>query len=523
MENSIINKKTVLSIQQKLDIVKKLDAGVPISEIVGDYSVHPSTVRRIRRNCLALHRLGSLGAHVRRRKRLRKPRNEELENRLHTWFLQRKALGDPITDLLLQKQAQEMARQFKGSTEFKASMGWLAKFKNRHNIRLINIFGDKGSTDVAAAEDFAASFTHKLKEENIRYENVYKIDETGLTWKAIPMKQKQLKKDRVSFCLCSNATGTHKLTPLFIYKYKNPRALKNMRNQLPVVFKTQKRAWVDRTVFRDWYENYFKPAVRKQQLESGRIGKVFLLVNNCQDHKFNQSEYEEDNCFRIVCFPSKTTSVLQPKNQGIIAKIKSSFRQKMLQRILSYPGGIQEFYQKYNIKDCINFLHEAWTELTTTDIVNAWRRIIQTMPRVAPTTEEAIDPLEPQFEDMINAIIGEEPSQERVSVFLSTCDEAENNFSEAENNFYEDETDEAEEEDSGRHLWQEQENNNFSKPLDERCLEKEEEEEEYPLEDTRKKELEEAFHILTKHAEHESRFIQLTVANLQEHFLRRKK
>lgn len=551
MENGIINRKTSLSIQQKLDIVQKLDSGAPINQLADEYCIHPTTVRRIRRNGLTLHRLGNQGAQTRKRKRMRRPQNEELENRLYTWFLEQKAMGSTITDLLLQEQAQEMARQFAGATGFKASMGWLAKFKNRHDIRLVHTFDKKGTADVEAADEFAISFTRRMDEEDIQFENVYNMDETGLTWKAIPtktvvndneirMEGKKMKKDRVSFGLCANATGTHKLTPLFIHRFRHPRALKNAMNHLPVVFKTQKRAGMDRALFKDWYENHFKPAVKKRQLENGVVGKVFLLLDNCAGRKLEPSEYQEDDHFEIVFLPSNTSSILQPMDQGIIAKTKRSFRYKMLRRILSYPGGIQEFHQRYNIKDCIQFLHEAWTDVNAASIVNAWRGIIRTIPPVSPSMEET-DPLEPQLEDMIAAIIGEEPSQEKVSEFLSTCEEAEYK----EEIVSEEEMEEVNEEDDEQQLQQEeqentggqhqpevqgsndrneggQENNDCKEGVRTEQREEKEEVETDLREDMQRKELEESFNILIKHAVQEPRFIQLTVANLQEHFLKKK-
>ena len=557
-------KLTALSIQQKLDIAQKLDNGESVSALAMAYCVHPTTVRRIRRNKLALHQLDSKSVHIRRIKKVRKPKYDELENRLRTWFLERRVLGDTISDLRLQKKAMEMATQFAGTTGFKASRGWVAKFKNRQDIRLVNIYGEKGSADVAAAEEFTASFIRKIQEEDIQLENIYNMDETGLAWKAVPTKTlahgkeakisgKKVKKDRVSVGLCANATGTHKLTPLFVYKFENPRALKHVKNKLPVIFKSQKSAWVDQKVFADWYENHFKPAVRKQQLESGGSGKIFLLLDNFGRHQVEPSKCKTDK-FEIMFLPPNTTSILQPMDQGIIAKMKRSFRHKLLRRILDYPGGIQEFHRKYDLKDCINFVHEAWGDVEPINIANAWKKIMRNIPLGTPVTEEEpTDPLEAELGAMIGAIIEEEPTEQRLIEYLKTCEETET-LSVQEINDKENETqqeepleEEEEEEEEGKEEegGEEEEEEKVEKliveeeeePVGETEQEKEpvaetEQEEdikqenlheELSSEDWRIRHLQELFADFQMHTQDEPEFVKDTIVNLRNHFLRSKK
>jgi hypothetical protein len=68
-----------------------------------------------------------------------------------------------------------------------------------------------------------------LKEYSL--EDIFNCDETGLFWKMKPCQTisneqtsgKKQSKDRVMILLTCNATGSEKLTPLFIHKYENPR------------------------------------------------------------------------------------------------------------------------------------------------------------------------------------------------------------------------------------------------------------------------------------------------------------
>ena len=74
-------------------------------------------------------------------------------------------------------------------------------------------------------------------------EDIFNCDETGLFWKMRPnhtisngpVAETKQSKDCVTVLLTCNATGSEKMSPLFIHKYENPRALKNInKNTLPV-------------------------------------------------------------------------------------------------------------------------------------------------------------------------------------------------------------------------------------------------------------------------------------------------
>jgi hypothetical protein len=69
-------------------------------------------------------------------KRQRKPSHEALEVTLFEWYQQSRAQGVYLTDILVTDKALAIAREMGMSSDsFKASNGWLYKFKKRHSIR----------------------------------------------------------------------------------------------------------------------------------------------------------------------------------------------------------------------------------------------------------------------------------------------------------------------------------------------------------------------------------------------------
>ncbi|XP_046141564.1 jerky protein homolog-like [Osmia bicornis bicornis] len=424
-------KHTVLTMEQRLSVLKDLkESSQSVAAIAKKYSVDRSTIFRVARNAIKITPFEDESRQQKKRRTIKEPVFDELDRELVSWFIERRTLGDNVTDALLLEKAAELKDRLPSCSNFKVSHGWLAKFKARHDIRLVHIHGEQSSADTNAMKEFVETFTKLIEEENINLENVYNMDESGLVWKALPRKtlaQKgegnisgyKMKKDRITIAFCANALGTHKIKSLVIYKYKNPRAIKHCQETLPVIFKSQKNAWMDRTLFTDWFENYFKPAAKQHQQDKGLNGKIILLVDNCEAHKI-PSEIGNKDGFQIIYLPPNTTSILQPMDQGVIEKTKRSFRHYMLRRVLTYEGGVQEFYKEYTIKDCIEIVHSSWQDVTESNIRNSWNQLFQRETIPPLTEDENLDLLE-----TISQITGDDCLREGVLDYLSACEQAE--------------------------------------------------------------------------------------------------
>ena len=63
--------------------------------------------------------------------------------------------------------------------------------------------------------------------------------------------------ERLTIGLCTNALGTEKLNPIVIGKYGRPRFFKNINNtnNLGIIYRHNKSAWVTGTIFKQWITN----------------------------------------------------------------------------------------------------------------------------------------------------------------------------------------------------------------------------------------------------------------------------
>lgn len=109
---------------------------------------------------------------------------------------------------------------------FKASNGWLEKFKNRHAIVFRALCGESASVDSTTVEEWRRRLPTLI--DSYAMDDVYNADETGLFFKLLPDRSMVLSRDsckggkrskeRFTVLLCSNSSGTHKLKPLVIGK-----------------------------------------------------------------------------------------------------------------------------------------------------------------------------------------------------------------------------------------------------------------------------------------------------------------
>ncbi|XP_030765192.1 jerky protein homolog-like [Sitophilus oryzae] len=190
-----------------------------------------------------------------------------------------------------------ISKQFPETHRFTGSSGWLDRWKpGRYGVRQLNICGEKLFADVSSIEKFKQDFKKLIKDCGYTCDQIYNCDESGLNYKMLPsntLASRQEKsvpghkrsKERLTIMACSNASGKHKITLMVIGKSAHPRALKDISPKaLPVYYKSQKSAFVDATLFTNWFKEEFVPSVTKFLKRNGLPIKAILLMGNAPSH-----------------------------------------------------------------------------------------------------------------------------------------------------------------------------------------------------------------------------------------------
>ncbi|GBP33144.1 Tigger transposable element-derived protein 4 [Eumeta japonica] len=263
----------------------------------------------------------------------KKPKYEDLDQAILSWFHQQRQNNMPISGPLVKAKAEHFAEEL-GLAAFKASEGWLGKFKQRHHINY---------------EKYAPS-------------DIFNADEAGIFYKLTPDKTLKFKgekcvggklsKEHITVLVAANMDGTEKRKLMVIGKSKNPRCFKNI-TKLPVTYKANKSAWMTSQLFEE--------EVRKWDAElKGR--KILLLVDNCPAHPFISNLQE------LAFLPPNMTSVLQPMDQSVIKSLKGHYRRKLLMELVQSEGKTS-----VNMLHAVNFLSKAWEDVTPTTIQHSFR------------------------------------------------------------------------------------------------------------------------------------------------------
>ena len=227
-------KRTMLSINQKLEIINKLASGVPVSRICEQYDIKKQTVSDIKKNSERINKFALLcdvGNMNNERKKIRFAKNALLEEALMQWYIQQRSCGIPVRALELKTAAIKLGKYM--DTNVKASDGWLWRFKKRHGISNKQIYGDAMSSAVEEVEPFRQMFKDYMTAKNFSMFQIYNADETGLLWRTLPENTQAYNfdkntpgrkscKDRISALLCSNADGSHRLNPVIVGKSCKP-------------------------------------------------------------------------------------------------------------------------------------------------------------------------------------------------------------------------------------------------------------------------------------------------------------
>ncbi|XP_004431186.1 PREDICTED: jerky protein homolog [Ceratotherium simum simum] len=370
-------KRVVLTLKEKIDICTRLEKGESRKALMQEYNVGMSTLYDIRAHKAQLLRFfanSDCNKALEQRRTLHTPKLEHLDRVLYQWFLLKRAEGVPVSGPMLIEKAKDFYEQMQLTEPCVFSGGWLWRFKARHGIKKLDASSEKQVADHQAAEQFCGFFRSLTAEHGLSPEQVYNADETGLFWRCLPNPTLEggaapgakQSKDRLTVLMCANATGSHKIKPLVIGKGSGPRAFRGIQH-LPVAYKAQGNAWVDREIFSDWFRHIFVPSVKEHFRALGlpEDSKAILLLDNSRAHP-QESELVSDNIFTIF-LPAGVTSLIQPMDQGI--------RRDFMRHFINPPVTLQGFHPRYNVNDAIVNVACAWNAVPSDVFGRAWGKL----------------------------------------------------------------------------------------------------------------------------------------------------
>jgi len=412
-----------LTLGEKQEILNDLKSGVSGKSLAEKYGVGTSTISDIKTNrdkimgyvcslSVTVHPiltaikssryLAKCISTPKRKRTLRNPEYAEMEAELYKWFLSQRERHANVTTNILREKALQIYAKHSNDNKFIASKGWIARFKERYGIRQLKVSGEKLSSDSTAVMPFLQKFAEKMNELSLLPSQVYNADESALFWKLLPdhtlvhVKEtsapgRKTSKERVTFLICANGDGSHKLKMMVIGKAKNPRAFKDI--YIPVEYHSTKNAWMTSALFVQWFHESFVKQVRKFQKDNNLNGKALLLIDNAPSHASEAQLTSNDGEIVTMFLPPNCTPLLQPMDQNAIRLTKLYYRKSLLVHILAVEDDISNALKSINLKDAVFLLSSSWEKVQSDVIKKCWKKIFSysTEDNSAATNQESED------------------------------------------------------------------------------------------------------------------------------------
>ncbi|KAK8772455.1 hypothetical protein V5799_024302 [Amblyomma americanum] len=361
-------KRKRLTLDEKADIIHAVTSGQKKCDVAASHGIPASTLSTILKGKDDILRATSSG-NLSRKKTLKTTPQSKMEEALFAWFMDLRAKNSiPVSGDLLQQKARSFACLL-GDNEFKASPGWLSRFKERHGIVGKVLSGEASSVSMAVVGYWQSENVPDILGKYAP-SDVYNADESGLFYQMLPKKTLALKgqachggkhsKQRLTLLLCVNMDGTDKRDPLVIGKSARPRCFKGTK-KLPVKYVANSKAWMSRAIFATWLKEFDSDMCRQKR-------KVCLLLDNCTAHYVAEVELTS---VELRYFPPNATSVVQPLDQGIINSVKCAYKRRVVDRVLLNLELKRE--TRIDIFMAVEKVAAAWRALRPSIIVNCFR------------------------------------------------------------------------------------------------------------------------------------------------------
>lgn len=371
-----MKKRNAFSLDEKMKILAQADAHMGTRvDLAARLGIPVSTLNTILKNRTDIEKnYARCGPSFSKdRKSMKISPLEELESILSNWFKQARTANANIDGSHLKEKALHIAARL-GIDDFRASNGWIDRFKKRHNLVYKTVSGESASVDPVTVNSWKEQIHEVIQGYELK--DIFNADETGLffnlqpnktlTYKGDPCHGGTKSKQRITVLLTCNADGSEKLDPLVIGKFSKPRCFKNIK-KLPTKYGANSNAWMTSVIFEEYLLHLDRQMAAKNR-------KILLFIDQCAAHPKNTSALKN---VKVVFFPPNCTSKLQPLDLGIIHAFKCHYRKQLIRKAVAMiDGGLLEDASKLklNILSALHFVAEAWRRISSLTIQNCFRK-----------------------------------------------------------------------------------------------------------------------------------------------------
>lgn len=362
-------KRVVVTMQQKLEALKRINRGEPLWKVAEYYNVGYVTVSDWKRKRLEIEnwcktRISASGD----RRTMKKSDYEKVSEELFQWYTQQRESNIRVTGPILQNKALKLNQQFGDSKKnFSASTGWLDRWKKRYGVQTLN---ESLDLHPITATNILEYLQYPNTQEELSLNQIYNCDETVLNYKQVPFEIPGLDvststtpSERATLLACCNASGAHKLKLALLDKdlssisCDSPLPVWHDSGKIPVSSKTD--------IFQNWFFSEFIPSVEEYLQSKNLPRKAILFIKTNSIH-----------CTQVELYSNEIKTFYLPECENIgqpilsvLELITKNYWKMVKHCILDVK---LEFFSTLNINDILMWIAKSWEQVDGSAIANTW-------------------------------------------------------------------------------------------------------------------------------------------------------
>ena len=304
--------------------------------------------------------------------------------------------------------------------DFKASNGWIHRFKKRMKVQTVKLMGEANTLSEEHLQRVLGTFHNDLRELmascNVPAERIFNADQTGLYYRRYPCttivseeRKKHVKgtkmmkdKERITTMCCTSSDG--KKVPLaFVGKAANPRCFTGIDQDVTKYYTHNSTAWFRKETTEWWFGQVFGPWYREHYPAGTHL---IMILDGCSAHNGIQDWLDTHGLahIHVITLPPNVTSRFQPMDQGIIAWMKKRYKYGIVQLLLYILDNPERYNnavasrsgrgkdgmkqgRKPHVFDAIQMSNYYWNEMHQDSVRKCWK-VASCLPAVPEEEQE---------------------------------------------------------------------------------------------------------------------------------------
>lgn len=362
-------KRKRLTLAQKIEVIKFVEAeNIGVRAVAEKFDIGKTQVSDILKNKVYLLQTFVEQGSENSKRRFPKSDGEIIDTVIFQWYLHARVNNLPISGPLLKEKALELASKV-GLNDFKASNGWLQKFKERHQISYKNTYRVAEKVKQCIVTEWLGQVKELINAYDKR--DIFNCDEVGLFYRISPentmnfinetCSEGNLSKERLTVMLCTNINGEFE-KPLIIGKIGKHTYFKDINmDELGIIWKCNTKAWMTRDIMTEWLLDLdFRMTQAKRN--------IILFLDNASSHPLLYNLQS----VKLMFFPQYISSCHQPLYQGVFQNFKMLYRKCLLRHLLRTLKNSSQTVKKINVLDAIFWIKYAINEIKKSSVENCF-------------------------------------------------------------------------------------------------------------------------------------------------------